>query len=151
MSIDGNESNNTLTGTLGDDVINGFGGNDTINATQGADVIDGGAFNDRLTIIMGDATRFGSFSGARTYTITSTSATDSSGLLNSGLTSIERITLDLRGTGDFNDTVDVSGFTTAASSPVTIFTGNGDNHVTGSNYNVTITLGTGRNVLDAGG
>jgi hypothetical protein len=151
MSIDGNEFNNTLTGTLGDDVINGFGGADNILATQGADVIDGGSGNDRLTIVMGDATRFDSFSGARTYTITSTSATDSSGLLNSGLTSIERITLDLRGTGDFDDTVDVSGFTTLASIPVTILTGNGDNHVIGSNYDDTITLGAGSNVVDAGG
>ena len=65
MSIDGNNSNNTLTGTLGDDVINGFGGTDTINATQGADAIDGGTGNDRLTIIMGDATRFDASSGAR--------------------------------------------------------------------------------------
>ena len=63
MSIEGNDSNNTLTGTLGDDVINGFGGADNILATQGADVVDGGTGNDRLTIVMGDATRFASFSG----------------------------------------------------------------------------------------
>ncbi|MEO6226061.1 MAG: hypothetical protein ABIO80_09475 [Sphingomicrobium sp.] len=151
MLIEGTNTSNTLTGTLGDDVINAYGGNDTINATQGADLIDGGAGTDRLSIIMGDVTRFASLGEARNYILTSTSATDSAGILNSSLTSIERITLDTRGTGDFNDSIDISGFVTAASIPVVIWVGNGDNTILGSNYADNIILGAGHNNVDAGG
>ncbi len=83
MAITGTNSPETLTGTLGDDVISALGGNDTINVTQGADSIDGGAGTDRLSIIMGDITRFAQASEARTYTLTSSSVTDSLGILSS--------------------------------------------------------------------
>ncbi|MFZ1470682.1 MAG: Hint domain-containing protein [Paracoccaceae bacterium] len=60
MPINGNNSNNTLTGTAGDDEINGYGGKDTINAGAGNDTLYGGNGNDSLNgqdgndIIYGD-------------------------------------------------------------------------------------------------
>lgn len=44
----GDEKNNSLTGTPGDDVIAGFGGNDTIDGGGGRDLICGGPGNDLL-------------------------------------------------------------------------------------------------------
>jgi Ca2+-binding RTX toxin-like protein len=151
MAITGTNSGETLTGTLGDDIIDAQGGNDAINVTQGADSIDGGAGTDRVNIIMGDVSRFDQASEARTYTLTSSSLTDSLGILNSSITSIERIGIDTRNTGDFNDTIDASGFVTGASIPLTILVGNGDNNIIGSNYADNIIVGTGNNVIDAGG
>ena len=55
--INGDNGNNNLTGTNGDDVINGLGGNDeligldgrdTLNGGNGDDLLIGGAGNDRL-------------------------------------------------------------------------------------------------------
>jgi FtsP/CotA-like multicopper oxidase with cupredoxin domain len=47
-TIVGNNNNNTMFGTPGDDVIQGGGGNDVIVGRGGNDVICGGAGNDRL-------------------------------------------------------------------------------------------------------
>ena len=47
-TIVGNNSNNTINGTQGRDIIHGQGGNDTINGLGGNDVICGGLGNDRL-------------------------------------------------------------------------------------------------------
>ena len=48
-SVDGNNGNNRLVGTIGRDVIRGFGGNDRLNALAGDDVLNGGKGNDRMT------------------------------------------------------------------------------------------------------
>jgi Ca2+-binding RTX toxin-like protein len=47
-TITGTAGNDTLNGTTGDDVICGLGGNDTINGRGGDDRILGGAGNDTL-------------------------------------------------------------------------------------------------------
>ncbi|WP_236097045.1 calcium-binding protein, partial [Dolichospermum planctonicum] len=46
--INGDDSNNTLEGTIGDNTINGLGGNDTLNGGAGNDILNGGAGNDTL-------------------------------------------------------------------------------------------------------
>lgn len=46
--IEGNNSANTLPGTIGHDIIRGLGGNATIRGNAGDDTIDGGAGNDLL-------------------------------------------------------------------------------------------------------
>jgi Ca2+-binding RTX toxin-like protein len=140
-----------LRGTLGNDLIYGFDQPDRIYASQGTDFIDGGTFNDRLTITTADTTLFAAQTAARTYTITSTSATDSSGTLNTTMTSIERLTFSNQGAGDFDDTIDVSGFISSAPSGiVTLQLGNGNNTVVGSNYGDLISVGSGHNVIDGG-
>ncbi len=47
--INGDNGNNTLIGTDGDDQINGFGGNDLIDGRFGFDLMDGGDGNDTTT------------------------------------------------------------------------------------------------------
>ncbi|QNN64476.1 hypothetical protein H9L12_09110 [Sphingomonas rhizophila] len=149
--INGTAGNDTLTGTKDADSIFGLSGSDTINATQGADTVDGGTGNDRLTIVMGDVARFDSFAGPRTYTVTATLVTDGAGLLNTSMTSVERITLNTTGTGDYDDVINASGFTSAASFPLNITTGNGSDTITGSAIADSIIAGRGNNWVDAGG
>jgi len=48
MALAGDGSSQTLTGYVGDDVINAMGGNDTVYGQAGNDTIDGGAGSDFL-------------------------------------------------------------------------------------------------------
>jgi Ca2+-binding RTX toxin-like protein len=151
MDITGTPGPDSITGTLGDDTINGLGGADFINATQGNDVIDGGTGTDRLSIAMGVPERFAPATGPRTYIITTTSATDSSGTLNTSMTGIERISFAAFSNGDYGDTFDASGFTTTATGTIlTAFFGAGDNHITGTAYNDAIFVDIGRDWIDTG-
>lgn len=146
MLITGTEFADTLSGTLGDDVISAGGGDDTINASQGADSIDGGLGTDRVIISMANAARFSAGGAARTYTLTSSSASDSLGILATSLTSIERITLDTRNTGNFDDTIDAG----SSSAALTLRAGNGNDTVIGSSQDDLIFTGLGSNTIDAG-
>lgn len=49
VSIYGDDGDDTLTGSNGDDKVDGGEGNDTINEAAGSNVIDGGEGNDRIT------------------------------------------------------------------------------------------------------
>lgn len=66
--FNGTAANNTLTGNVTDDVLNGLAGNDDqLNAREGDDVLDGGAGNDWLSGGSGDDTYlFGAGSGKDT-------------------------------------------------------------------------------------
>jgi 2',3'-cyclic-nucleotide 2'-phosphodiesterase (5'-nucleotidase family) len=55
--IGGDETAESLVGTIGDDVLSGLGGNDTIEASGGDDTIDGGAGTD-LVVLSGQAGAF---------------------------------------------------------------------------------------------
>jgi Ca2+-binding RTX toxin-like protein len=160
----GNGSNNVTAGTgldiittgRGNDIVNGLAGNDTINASQGADQIDGGtgAF-DRVFVTMSNAALFAAATGSRTYTITSTKITDSSGTLNTTFTGIESVSLSTVGAGNFGDTVDASAFAPAAGATAPVFSltlllGAGNDVLTGSAYNDDIRTGLGTSVVDAG-
>ncbi|MGI9603622.1 MAG: matrixin family metalloprotease [Acidimicrobiales bacterium] len=48
-TIAGNDGNNTINGTAGDDIIDGGDGNDTINGNGGNDIICGGDGNDTIS------------------------------------------------------------------------------------------------------
>lgn len=50
----GDDSNNTLTGTNGTDYLYGYGGNDTLNGNDGNDFLYGGTGNDTLNGGYGD-------------------------------------------------------------------------------------------------
>jgi Ca2+-binding RTX toxin-like protein len=52
--IDGNNGNNQLFGTSGDDAINGFGGNDQLFGDAGNDILDGGSGVDTMRGGSGD-------------------------------------------------------------------------------------------------
>ena len=151
-TINGTNFADTLTGTLGDDVINGLGGGDTIYASQGADVIDGGPGTDRLIVNTFDLSLFAAATGARTYTLTSSGISDSSGTLNTSFTSIQRVTLWTGDNGDFGDTIDASGFASVSGGFVLNLTaGNGDDTIIGSASNDFIDGRLGSNIVDAGG
>src|SRR5690349_8955358 len=126
MSIDGTTGPDTLTGTLGDDVINAFGGNDTIFGSQGTDTINGGGGgSDRVFFNTFNSLLFAAATGSRTYLITGTSVTDSSGTINTTMTGVERVTLSTVGNGDFNDVIDASGWTSTNAFGLQIRIGNG--------------------------
>jgi Ca2+-binding RTX toxin-like protein len=55
----GNDLNNELGGTAGDNALYGLAGNDTINGGGGNDLVDGGTGNDRLLGGDGDDTLIG--------------------------------------------------------------------------------------------
>ena len=55
----GTETNNTLTGTTGNDIIRGLGGNDTLSGELGDDVMFGGDGNDTLKGRDGNDTMYG--------------------------------------------------------------------------------------------
>lgn len=52
--FNGNDENNSITGTSFDDEINGFGGNDTLSGDFGDDILSGGTGFDRLEGDAGD-------------------------------------------------------------------------------------------------
>jgi serralysin len=54
LTITGDDSANTLNGTIGDDQIYGLGGNDTLNGGAGNDFLDGGTGADKLVGGNGD-------------------------------------------------------------------------------------------------
>lgn len=151
IGISGTGASDTLTGSLGNDSIFAQGGNDIINATRGADFVDGGAGGgDRLIFNLGDASRFAPLSGPRSITIGANSVTDSSGSLNTIFTGVERIALNTMGAGDFNDSIDASGFVSAHFRALDIVLGNGNNVVVGSGGNDRIWTGFGASTVDAG-
>ncbi|MBX2861546.1 MAG: hypothetical protein KTR14_09935, partial [Vampirovibrio sp.] len=57
--IEGNNCNNRLIGTDGNDVISGNGGHDLLKGGEGDDIIDGGSGNDVLIGGEGDDTMYG--------------------------------------------------------------------------------------------
>ena len=140
----------TIVGTLGDDVIDALGGRDTIYATQGHDSIDGGPnFNDRIIAALADATRFADpATASRTYTITNNYLGSSTGGLDTTFVNVERVTLELGGTGDFGDTIDATAFTGGYSLDLRL--GNGNDIVFGGAGNETIYGRGGINWIDAG-
>lgn len=149
-SISGTSGVDTLTGTFDDDLINALGGRDTINATQGADIVDGGTGTDRLIIIMSDASRFATAAtGSRTYVIDNGYAGSSIGGLGTSFVNIERVTLELSGTGDFGDTVDSTAFSGGFSLDIRL--GNGNDVVYGGSGNETVWARGGYNWIDTGG
>ena len=140
----------TIVGTLGDDVIDALGGRDTIYATQGHDSIDGGPnLNDRIIAALADATRFADpATASRTYTITNNYLGSSTGGLDTTFVNVERVTLELGGTGDFGDTIDATAFTGGYSLDLRL--GNGNDIVFGGAGNETIYGRGGINWIDAG-
>jgi Ca2+-binding RTX toxin-like protein len=151
--VTGTNGDNFLPGTTGDDVINALDGNDTVAGTQGHDVVDGGAGYDQFNIRMGFTDRFAAATGARTYTVTSGNIVDSSGTLNSDFSNVERVWLDTVGTGNFNDTIDASGFVSANTGfgALRLTLGDGSNTVTGSGMSEWIWTGLGSNTVNTGG
>jgi Ca2+-binding RTX toxin-like protein len=150
VSINGTESADVIYGTSGDDVVTGLGGNDLIYGSSGTDSVDGGAGTDRLWFDVFNSDLLVAPTGSRTYTVTVNSITDSSGTINTSFTGIERIYLDLRGTGDFGDIIDVTGFISGSTFPVYLYAGNGDDEIHGSSYNDVLGAGLGSNFVDAG-
>src|SRR5688572_25683513 len=147
--IDGDANANTLTGTSGSDTINAYDGNDTVNLSDGADTVDGGAGSDSLNGFLG-SNGWSATTGPATYTITASGITG--GTLNTTFSNIERLTL-FASMANFGDTIDASAWV-PASGPgffsLTIFTGNGNDTITGSAYADSILAGGGANVVDAG-
>lgn len=147
----GTNNGEFLIGSTGDDAIVALGGDDTIAATQGTDTVNGGAGYDQFNIRMGFTDRFSAATGARTYLITSTSVTDSSGVLNSTFSNIERLWLDTVNTGNFSDTVDASGYvsTNTGFGALRLTLGDGNNNVIGSAMSDWIRAGVGSNTINS--
>ena len=59
MNIIGSNGNDTISDTIGNDVIDALGGDDFITITGGTDVINGGDGNDTLIYAGGNFTFYG--------------------------------------------------------------------------------------------
>jgi len=96
-----------ITGTIDDDIIdNTTTGNDTVDAqdgwdtiygSSGVDSIDGGIGNDQLVYFLSNNTYFNTISGPRTFTITDTSVSDSSGDITTTMANIEQVSISTVG------------------------------------------------------
>jgi len=149
--VSGTENNDVLTGTTGDDSISALGGDDLIHASQGNDFIDGGDGHDELLIDLSDSSLFAEATGSRTYTITGSGIFDSSGTLNTTISGVETIELDTRNAGNFGDTIDASGWTSADPNfSLTLGLGAGDDTVIGSALTDVVDTGLGINTIDTG-
>jgi Ca2+-binding RTX toxin-like protein len=148
----GTNNGDFLIGTNGDDIISALDGNDTVAGTQGHDSVDGGAGFDQFNLRMGFGDRYNAAAGARTYVLTADHVGDSSGTLNSDFSNIERVWLDTVGTGNFNDTIDASGFASGNTGfgALRLTLGDGNNAVIGSMMSDWITTGVGSNSINAG-
>ncbi len=74
-TINGDNGNNTLTGTAGSDAINGLDGNDTITGNGGPDAVNAGAGNDTIMASVGDGNdAYNGGTGLDTYDLSLTSA-----------------------------------------------------------------------------
>ena len=151
IGLSGTSGVDSMTGTLGDDRLYGQAGNDIFDGSQGNDYIDGGAGGgDRLHFLTGNAAQFTTATGGRTYTIGANSITDSSGALNTSFLGVERINLSTVGNGDFDDTIDASGFVSGHSAAIDIRLGDGDNTIIGSGGNDRVFTGFGSNSASGG-
>jgi hypothetical protein len=150
MLINGTSTANVLTGTLDDDQIFAMGGSDNIYASKGTDTIDGGLGTDGVTVVLSRSDLFDPFTGPVSLNLTTSLLTDSSGQLNSSLTSIERVVLQL---GDIAQdvTIDTTGFVSANALAVRAALGSGNNSYVGGNSADSVFLGLGYNVVDTGG
>ena len=147
----GTENNDTLTGTTGNDTIEALGGDDFIRASQGTDFVDGGNGHDELFVDMSDTSLFAAATGSRTYTITGTGISDSSGTLNTSISGVEVVELDTRNAGNFGDTIDASGWTSADPNfSLLLGLGAGNDTVIGSPLTDVVDTGLGINVIDTG-
>jgi Ca2+-binding RTX toxin-like protein len=144
--ITGTTGSDSLIGTSGDDVIAGLDGSDYIYASPGHDVIDGGSANDSVYAYLSD-TIFMSATGARTFIIAVNRISDSSGQLDTIISSIEYV--QLASGNNYNNVFDASGFT--GSNGVYLSSGSGNDRMTGSPGNDSLIPGTGIDVIDGGG
>lgn len=95
----GTTGNDTLTGTLNNDVIVGGQGNDTLNGRGGVDVLIGGQGDDALSIADATFRQIDGGSGQDTLTLDGSGITlDFTNIKNTKVTDIERI--DLTGSGN---------------------------------------------------
>src|SRR5688572_13843728 len=112
--IDGDNGNNSLNDTAGDDTINGLDGDDTITVTGGNDSANGGDGEDTLIVSYGGATAPIS-GGFNTFAAPAPS-------FGVGFTGFERFVVT---TGSGNDSIQIAFF----DGNDDISTGGGDDYV----------------------
>ncbi len=141
--INGDNNDNVLNDTPGDDVLNGMGGHDVLNITLGEDEANGGNGGDTLVIdwrtainavltLSGPTVGLDGLEGAYS---------DNSGTRRVDYTGIERFEI-FSGSGD-DDIVTGGGHDV-------IYTGAGDDSITAGAGNDTLVGGTGADAMDGG-
>lgn len=149
--ITGDNSNNSLFGTAGDDTVSALAGNDTIAGSLGNDSIDGGLGRDTLIFALENSLDFPPATGHVTYTLTATAFTNSVGTINTSFTGIERFTFS--SASPFGANIDASAWAPAAGTTVTFtrFTlSGGNNNFIGTAYDDTLSV-SGGGSTDANG
>jgi Ca2+-binding RTX toxin-like protein len=99
-TITGTGGDDTLSGTIGADLIYGLGGSDTLSGAAGNDIIHGGEGNDRLDGDLGDDVLYGGFGDDF---LTDTSGGNDALYGNAGRDSIYVYSSDLPDTIDWID------------------------------------------------
>ncbi len=155
----GNELDNILTGTTGNDILESRDGNDTINAGDGDDLLNGGAGNDILNGGIGNDYLYGytgidtmsGGAGNDTYVVDNVgdiiieNASEGFDVVQSSVSytlssNIENLTLtgsgNINATGNDSDNVIIGTF--------------GDNTLNGGAGNDTINAGGGNDIINGG-
>lgn len=92
MDITGDNQDNVLGDTAGNDTIDGLGGDDTITFSSGVDVIKGGEGNDRIVLDgFAGASSFDGGAGIDTLVIRPVPSAPLQSLTNATVNSIERV------------------------------------------------------------
>jgi Ca2+-binding RTX toxin-like protein len=133
VSLLGFDGNDTLTGGIGNDNLDGGNGNDILNGGAGDDNISTGTGNDTVN---GGA-------GVDRILIDRQNAILNIVISSSSLQQVEVINAK---TGSGNDTIDVS----SALISTQVEAGAGDDTITGSSGNDVITMGAGNDIVNAG-
>jgi serralysin len=157
LTLTGTSGNNTLNGGALDDIISGLGGADTLNGNGGADALDGGSGNDKLYGGDGDDLLIGGSGGDKldggAGTDTASYATATAGVTaNLGSTSSNRgdassdsyVSIENLTGSDFADTL------TGNSSANKLVGGLGADKLTGGGGNDTLIGGAGADTIDGG-
>lgn len=157
-TMHGNDGNDTLLGGAGNDTMLGHYGNDTLYGGTGSDTINGGHGNDTLVgnaspeTLTADILNGGSgddtFYAERSDTILGDTGhdvlyqvNDYAWTIDLGATSIEYIRSGFNG-----DTIDAATQTSA----VEVYSGGGNDVITGSDYDDFLFSGVGDDIVNAG-
>lgn len=148
-AINGGNGDDTIIGSIEDNVINGGAGNDRLQGGEGADTIDGGAGNNVLNggngddiLLVATKTSLNTYLGGAGFDTIQANADDAVILLTSGsLASIEAITsggfgnVTIAGTAGV-DTIDLRAISIGDSEIALIDGKDGNDTIYGANANV---------------
>ncbi|GGX99276.1 hemolysin [Vogesella alkaliphila] len=144
--LDGGFGNDTIQGLAGNDQIFGGMGNDTLDGGEGDDIIDGGAGVDKITDLIGNNT-ISDMEGVAAITTGAGNDNIRAGNGNNKIVAGDGDNHILAGYG--SEVYDINNYENNGLGNNTITTGTGDDFIITGDGNDKITAGDGNNYIDA--